>query len=76
MVGNIHNWNAGAFEDKPAVSQVKPGEKNLDSTRQALAEISVKVCQPATASQQPHTVMRYLQGKEQAVQTREATANI
>lgn len=76
MVGNIHNWNAGAFEDKPAVSQVKPGEKNLDSTRQALAEISVKVCQPATASQQPHTVMRYLQGKKQAVQTREATANI
>lgn len=58
------------------MSQVKLSEKNLDSSRQALAKISVKVCQPATASQQPHTVMRYLQGKDQASQTREATASI
>ena len=76
MVGSIYKWYAGAFEDKPAVSQVKLGEKNLDSSSQALAEISVKVCQPATASQQPHTVTRYLQDKDQADQIREATASI
>ena len=33
MVGSIYKWYAGAFEDKPAVSQVKLGEKNLDTTR-------------------------------------------
>lgn len=76
MVISIYNWNTGAFEDNPAVSQVMLSEKNFDSSRQALAEIGVKVCQPATASQQLHTVMRYLQGKDQAVQTREATASI
>lgn len=55
---DIYNWDAGDFEDKSAVSQVKLSRKNFDSCRQAVSEISVKVCQPAIAGQQPHTVMR------------------